>query len=327
QQILERWDELQIENIPTKELLDKTTVDLNVFMDDNDEDIVTETIEKPTWYSKCVDELGIKDDIFKWIQDKAQQQTINMNTYVDPLYKLLDLDKVEENDLSNETELKIQRIQNTQKSIQYSHRQITYKQYVESRIACEIGLTSVYARYTILNMLKIWTNSNDKKNNLFPLQGFGDWHFITKLLRFMDYHYVHTSISSDETIDRMKILANSIVQVETNELLKQTKKITRELFYTTAPLLYHLQIDIITQCIRFISQPSFLQTNDETLNEQTIITQPNLNFVLRILKLFLELISNSERQYIQILVEILFPNSLIDILFDLFLLVPKAQSK
>ncbi|CAF1166405.1 unnamed protein product, partial [Didymodactylos carnosus] len=324
-QMLEHWDELQIESISALNIAKEPDVDLEKFIDHDDNDTVElyrETRFKPGWYLKCAVRLGIHDDIVEWTQDKTEQTT---NDQIDPLCRLLDLSKSEENEQSNESEIKA-RCKYTQKFIQHSNQQLTRKQYVNSRIVSETGLTSIYARDTILNMLRVWTNSGDKPNRLFPQQEFDEWGFV-KLLRLMSHHYMYTSLSSDETVDRMKLFTNSIAQSEIEELIKQPNKITRKILKTTAPLLHHLQIDIIKQCVQFSLQPTLLKTTDERSDEKTVITQPNLNFVLQILKLFLELIKNAKKNHVDCLISTLFPELLINLLFDLFLLVSTHKSK
>jgi hypothetical protein len=221
------------------------------------------------------------------------------------------------------------------KSIQYSHKQITRKQYLDSRFICEYGLISIYARNIILNILKIWL---DNGSNLFPLEKFGDYTFIVKLLRLLDYHYTYKSTFIDENINRINLLIYSIIQVEAKELINQRmiqKGITLEILQSKAPLLYELQKDIISQSIRFLLKPSLLLNdlqNQETkiIDEETMIKQPNLNFIFKMLNLFVKLATDKSimnQNQIDLFLPILFRASFINLMFDLFLTLPTYHSK
>ncbi|CAF2660678.1 unnamed protein product [Rotaria sp. Silwood2] len=119
--------------------------------DDNDE---TESeSEDIKWFQKAVRGLCTKNSFTEWIQQRS------INNHSDELvYQLLDLNKpqLEQSVMMTMTESSQKTIH---KSIQYSHQQISQKQYSNSRIACEQGLISIYAREAIFNLLKIWSNN------------------------------------------------------------------------------------------------------------------------------------------------------------------------
>ena len=113
----------------------------------------------------------------------------------------------------------------------------------------------------------------------------------------MDYYYTYTN----ENIDQINLLINSILKKELN-------KIKLHLFY-------HLQKNIINQIIQILLEPSLLEDysdNDVIIDEQIMNEQPNLKFIFKILKLFVE------QDQIESLISILFPISLINLIFDLF---------
>jgi hypothetical protein len=224
------------------------------------------------------------------------------------------------NQLVRDTENQRKKIQ---KSIQYSHQQITRQRYSHSRLTCEHGLISMYAHYTILNVLRVWSNDG---SSLFPLEKFGDCTLIVTLIRLLDYHYNYTRLHTDENIDRMSLLINGILRVETNELLKH-QTITQEILSHKAPILYRLQMSIIVQSIQLLSNPSLLSCD---YSDQSMIKQANLNFILKLVHLFVKLIhdkSTTRQSDANFLVPILFPVPLINLLFDVFLISPTHQSK
>jgi hypothetical protein len=271
---------------------------------------LSEPLDNTNWYRETVASLDINENLHEWMQDKHMGME---NT--DLFCQLSDL-----------TSVKNQR-KRIQKSMKYSHQQISQEQYVNSRIACEHGLISIYARYTVLNMMKVWSNDN---SSLFPLEKFGDCAFIVTLL------YTYTSTNIDENIDLMSVLVKSILRNEIKELLQLIitttnvqNKTNSEILSSTAPLLYQLQKDIMVQSIRLLSEPSLL-LDDFSSNEETMIKKPNLNFIYKILQLFVELITNKsivKQDEIDSLIPLLLPLPLINIMFDLFLSDQAHQSK
>ncbi|CAF3668761.1 unnamed protein product [Rotaria sp. Silwood1] len=95
--------------------------------------------------------------------------------------QLFDLTKSEQ-ELTTMTSFAGSQQKKIKKSIQYSHRQISQQKYMNLRVACEHGLTMMYARYTVCNMLKLWSPYSSNK---FPWEKFGDCALITRLLRYL----------------------------------------------------------------------------------------------------------------------------------------------
>ena len=219
--------------------------------------------------------------ITKWIRKKSNTNNI--------IYQLLP---------PNESATK-----KTEKSVVYSLKNLFTEQYRKSRIACEHGLTMIYARSTLLNMLQVWSADG---STIFPLEKFGDY----SLIKLFDQH---------EKIDRISSLIRPILQTEIKELLEYG------LLESKAPLFSYLHKDILQQSIQIVIKPSLIDRNkDEEIDHQL----PNPHFMLKILKLFTELLSELEQQYeIDLLIPILFPASFIQLLFHLFLLIPILQSK
>ncbi|CAF1253616.1 unnamed protein product, partial [Rotaria sordida] len=275
------------------------------------------------WYQQTVYGLHIPESIFEWMNDTSSKTTLG------EIYQILDLRKSEQQFITGILDQR----KIIHKSSQYSHKRISRKQYFDSRCACEHGLISIYARNTILNMLKVWSNND---SNLFPLEKLGDYTFIVKLLRLLDYYYTYRSTNRDD-VDRITQLIHSILQLQTKELIKQItlhKEITIKILQSKAPLLYELQKDIIIQLIQFILKPSSLldkSHNEEStiIDEEMIIKQPNLNFIFKILNVFVKLATDkSMKQYgIDSFLPLLFRSSFINLMFDLFLLLRNHQSK
>ncbi|CAF3346877.1 unnamed protein product [Rotaria socialis] len=234
----------------------------------------------------------------EWIRDKsiAPQET-------DTTDQLLDLSNLEQDQtafptiFSQSTKIK--------KSLQYSHKNLSHKQYLESRIACEHGLIFIYASDTILNMFKIWTSTNAHR---FPLERFGDYPFIIKLLQSIEYPYMHTNVRVENSMNTANILLKSILE---DEILSHK-----------FPFIDHLKQNIITESIRYLLKVS--SSGHEPDDE------PILNFIFKTLNIFVELItyrSTMKQNEIDTLMQLLFPEPLINIIFDLFLFVPIHQAK
>lgn len=165
-------------------------------------------------------------------------------------------------------------------------------------------------------MVKIWCN--DDHSNAFPLSEIGDGELIFKLLQIVDHHHSHTSMFTDETINRMNVLVKSIIIFELKDLLKfiVNEKLTFEMLIRIVPIFYHLQKNIIKESIYFLTQPSLMDMK-------------NLDFRLKIFQLFSEVLKDVEGKNddIDFVIRQLFPNILIKILFDRFLLIPSYQLK
>ncbi|CAF4077804.1 unnamed protein product [Rotaria magnacalcarata] len=130
-------------------------------------------------------------------------------------------------------------------SSQYSPKDISYQQYIDSRIACEYRLISMYARDAIINMWTIWSNTSSHR---LSLEKFSDYTSIVKLLRSMNDHYTCISIRSDDRIDPLMFLIKPILQNEIKALMDSNY----EILPNQVPLLCHLQKDIIIESIRFM---------------------------------------------------------------------------
>jgi hypothetical protein len=205
-------------------------------------------------------------------------------------------------------------------------------QYFNSRSDCEHRLATIYARDILVNMFQIW--SSDDQSTLFPLEKFGDTTFIVKLLRLVNCYSTYARTSMDETVDGIRLIIRSILKAEVEEALKNVTQgsTINELLKTKAPLLYELHKYVVEESIQFLIDPSLLDianNNDESIDEQTMIKQLNLDFFFKIINLFLKLLTDNSMQQHQIdlFISFLFPALFIKVMFDLFLLVPSHQSK
>ncbi|CAF5063235.1 unnamed protein product, partial [Rotaria magnacalcarata] len=133
------------------------------------------------WFSASVQHLNIDENINEWILDRSSIE-IDQNSQ----YHLFDFNKVEEKS-------------KTSKKSEGSDKNISSKKSLISRADCEHGLTTIYARYTILNMIKLWLYA---QTSLFPLEKFGDFPFVIKLLKLLD----SMQIDIDEKDDRINLL-------------------------------------------------------------------------------------------------------------------------
>ncbi|CAF3228303.1 unnamed protein product [Rotaria sp. Silwood2] len=280
--------------------------------------------KEKTWFRREIDEFNLNYSFAEWIRDKS---TTTQVTDTATAYQLFDLNKAEQEQTM--TAIFDQRTKIKQ-SIQYSHKNISQKQYLDSRIACEQGLTSIYARDTILNILKAWSSTS---SHIFPLEKFGDYPFIIKLLRSINYHYTYNRLHLDDSVNPMNFLVKSILKNKIKELV-ENPSVNNEILPNNVPLLYHLQKDIIIESNRYLLKISSLidDSNDETtiIEEQTKTEEPNLNFILKILNLFVESVtdkSTMKQVEIDALIPFFFPEPLISVMFNLFLLLPMHQSK
>ncbi|CAF1462854.1 unnamed protein product [Rotaria sordida] len=87
----------------------------------------------------------------------------------------------------------------------------------------------------------------------------------------------------------------SILKVEIKELLKSIihEQITEDILNRKAPLFFQLQKHVVEELIHFLAEPSLIvmnNYNDKTIDEQMLIKQSNLDFLLNIL--FIELTTN-----------------------------------
>ncbi|CAF4467080.1 unnamed protein product [Rotaria socialis] len=288
------------EDVWTKKKTQADDNESNYFKTNNDIDYsVVELLGNQTYLH-----LNIDDNINGWILDKSSIETDQNNQY-----HLFDFNKTEEKSkISKKSEGSDKTISSTKSLI--------------SRTDCEHGLTTIYARCTILNMIKLWLYD---QTSLFPLEKFGDFPFVIKLLKLLD----SMQIDIDEKDDRINLLINSILKSEMKNLLESKITVDEHLLESKSPLFYHLQKHIFIQSIQLVSKPSLFDQNSNgktSINEQ----QPDFAFVLKVLKLFMELIrarSSLEQNQIESIISLLFPTQLINLAFDLFLLVPVHQSK
>jgi len=258
------------------------------------------SLTNESWFQQAVHHLHVNLNLSEWIRDKSTTTEES-----DLTHHLLDFDQSAQN-IDDQQKIIL-------KSIQYSH----------SREACENGLISIYAHYTILNILRVWCNDG---SSLFPLEKFGDCTFVVTLLCLLDYHYNYTRLRTDENLDRMSLLIDSILKVEANALLKHQTTIN-EILPQKAPLLYRLQKCTIVKSIQILSNPSLLSCN---YGDLSMIRQPNINFILKLVNQFVKLIkdkSASQQHEVDFLLPIFFPVPLINLLFDLFLISPVHQTK
>lgn len=305
--VLTNWNDLQTPDSPSanKELKNENSSD--------------PTEQK--WFSNVTEKLALNCELSKWIQDPS-----NISDETIGSYELFDLSKSDEKQAILATGLLDNHIK-VKSSMQYSHIDITYKEYLDARIACERGLVSIYACETVLNILNIGSNYRSKK---FPFEKLGDYTSIIKLLRSMEYHYTYSNMHSNDIIDTLNCLVKTILKNEIQEFNESTDKLQ----LNTRFFVYHLHKHVFTESIKFLSTSSLLNdqfdyermTNMEYSREQ----KANLHFILTMLKLLVQLVSDKstmKQDQIDQLILALFPEPIINMMFDLFLLLPKYQSK
>lgn len=123
------------------------------------------------------------DNINRWIRDGSSGGDTD-----DDVFELFDLQHADQPSSSAARE-----------SLCYSHKTLSPEEYRQSRTACEQGLTTVYARHTILNMLEVWSHNGTSRS----LEKFGDYSFLIGLLKLLD----STKMSSNEKVDRVHLPA------------------------------------------------------------------------------------------------------------------------
>ncbi|CAF3558601.1 unnamed protein product [Rotaria socialis] len=284
-------------------------------------DISTDQTENK-WFRRTINRFGSNYGFTEWIQDKSSK-----TESMDDTYQLFDYSKSEHEQTIAATGLCDQRAK-IKKSIQYSHKNISYEEYSNSRIACENGLISIYAREIILNILKFGSMSRSPHG--FPLEKLGDYPFIVKLLRSIDNHYTYASIRFDDSVYIVSSLVKSILKNEMKQLIGNTN----EALSSKVPLFYYLQKDMIVRSILYLLKLSSSMDESDNISamiyERTKSEEPNLNFTLKMLNLFVELVTDKltiKHEQMDAIMSIVFPESLISAMFNLFLLLPKHQSK
>ena len=255
------------------------------------------------WFYDTVRSLGIRDTLDHWLRDR---EINNELTVEPPGCKFIDLTKVD----TDQTELN----KTLGISSHYEHRQIPLKSYIDSRRICEYGLITIYARQTILNIFKLW----DNHYNLFPFFKFADANSFLRLFRVMHHH---TFV--DSTINRMDLLTISIITTELKDLVDE------KMFNKKAPILFQLQKQVVEESIDLLSDPSLIDinnNNDATMDEQIFVKRFNLDFILNIFNLYFETLKHFQGKT-DLIIRLLFPDVVIKILFDLFVLVPSHRVK
>ena len=265
-----------------------------------------DTIENQ-WFHRTIKGLAIDASITEWFRDR-----LTTIPKPDIMCQLFDFN---------------QKTTRTQKqSIQYSHRNLSQNKYFNLRLACENGLTIIYARHTLLNILEIWSNDSTSS---FPFEKFCNPTVIITLFRLIDYHSVATNLS----VDRIGTLIYSILKSEIKQVLEcllSEHEMNKRILHSKAPFISQLQTDIVVQSLRVLFEPSLLEDNSDgenLVNEQILIKQPNLKFIFKVLNLFIELLKDKSLDEINFIVPLLFPKPLINLLFDLFLSIQTHQSK
>ena len=248
------------------------------------------------WFSQTVQDLNITLTFSEWIRDSKEG-----NNDEQSIYSLFDL---------SETKSKTGK-----HSIEYSHDNLSPKQHLQSRLACEHGLITVYARSTLLKMLQVWSTEVSTR---FPVEKFGDYSLVKFFLQ--DRSIV------DEKDDQTTSLIKSMLRMELNEFINDAQ--------CRLPLCDHLQKEIVTQLLQFVIQPSLIAENidEEKLasERQQIQQRSDFHFILQILRLFRDLLleeAKQKSQQMDSLIARLFSPSTMQLIFDLFLLIPSHPSK
>jgi hypothetical protein len=121
----------------------------------------------------------------------------------------------------------------------------------------------------------------------------------------MFHHYTYT----EENIDYMSLLIISMLKIEIKQILEQNSE-------NKPSLLCALQGNIANQMVQFLSEPYSL--NENNYDEKTMNQKENWLFVWKVLNIFLQLIKDKsivEQDQIDILIPLLFPTSMIHLIF------------
>ncbi|CAF0741668.1 unnamed protein product [Adineta ricciae] len=264
------------------------------------------------WFDQTVHHLDIGKKFNEWYSDK----TASIVEESDYIHRLFDINRIS-------CEPTPVTFSDQWRNTDYSHENIPRSQFIAARIACEHGLISMYAHYTILAMLNVWSTGG---STLFPLEKFGDFTFLLTLFRLLDYHYHNTRLHTDESIDRMALLIKTVLNGEFNELLKH-ESISVEALLNKAPFLYQLQKSIVVQMLQLIANPSLLIGDTQSMK---MIQKPDIQFILKLFTLFLSSVvepTTRKQTDIEFLLPLVFPEICIEHLFDLFLLCSTHRTK
>ena len=256
-----------------------------------------------SWFVRTVRDLGIQQSLAEWLHDKTSVADDDIHTH-----QLVDLDHPEARSAFSRSSTK-----NVRPTLTYSHTNITDEQRMESRLACEHGLTTIYARSTIFTLLQIWCHDESSR---FPIEALADYPSIVRLIKLFN----DANGTTDDGVDRVSQIIHSILRTKTSQLLKH---LADEQKIHGAPLLYHLQKDVSMALFRALLHPSLFESKDDADSN-------DWRFSLRVLGLIVEFLrdkSAMEQQQIDAITAILFPQTLVNLLFDLFLLVPTLHTK
>ncbi|CAF3050511.1 unnamed protein product [Rotaria sp. Silwood2] len=245
-----------------------STLRSEIVNNDDDDDNGDDMPSDKKWFNETVRSVGIHDKIDDWLRDK---ETNNQLTAEYPGYKLLDLTKTD----SDETEFTNQFKKTVATSSHYVHRQISRKIYIHSRTICEYGLITIYARHSILNMLRVWCN--DDPSSLFPLSKFGNENFIIKLLRFMDHHHTNARIliQASENYKFHDHIQNFLQHIFMETIVNETYSDSLALKFFRRPLMHLQLIRMEREKLLFSSLnewPSFMKDLSITLDLINILT-------------------------------------------------------
>lgn len=255
----------------------------------------------------------IPNNLVEWLQNRSMNANDDNDSDVDQLFDL------------NKTALDSS-LSNTTKSTQYLHDDLTSNEYKCSKMACEHSLILIYSREIVFNVLKHWSNNG---KNLFELNKLADYSSIIHVLRLIDLYKISTTQQTNENIDSVNSIVKSIVTNEVDilkESIKTSNQLDSDIFVSKAPFINQLQKYIIHQLVIVLAKPSapskYFYQQTSNIDEQKLLKEPNLKFLLKMINIFNELIVdkfNLNQEEIDLIISFLFSEMLINLLFDLFL--------
>ena len=308
-----------------KALLHSSTWKTNKQMGEVAEQLFTHWIHSPTshvstnndkdkavandsdWFSEAVSDLGISTKFVEWTRDKGSATADEGS-----IYQLLDLSNPKQS-----TGLVPPSTTDTHKSLQYSHTNLSRQEFLQSRLACEHGLITVYARSTILNMLKVWSSNGGTR---FPVESFAGHAFLIRLIKLLN----PTGTESNENGSPMHALLEMIISEEMKQLVEPPASpadVNEETLRSKAPVFYHLQKEIITHAVEYLFKSTFGETNESA----------SLQFTFEMLDLYIKQLQSHQstltRTQVNAMLSLFFPRPLIYLLFDLFLLTSTYRER
>ena len=270
----------------------------------------TVVLSETDWFTQTVSDLGITTKFAEWTRDKS-----NATADEDSIYQLLDLSNPQQN-----AGISTPSTKDARKSAQYSHTELSRKQFLQSRLACEHGLIIAYARSTILNMLNVWSSNGTVR---FPFESFADYSLLIRLIKLLKT----TSTETGESASQLHALLQVIVNEEMGQLLEpitHSSDVNDEALRSKAPFFYHLQKEIITHAVEYLFQSTFAQMSRNTESSP-------LQFTFEILDLYMKQLRSNQssmtQHQIDAMLSLFFPRPLIYLLFDLFLLTPTYRER